>query len=333
MRLARRWICGLDRLGNQGRLAAVRRDGVRRNAAFGLAMLAAVALPAFAQVAPYTGVTLDADAQARLGVKTAVLKSERRSAQVDAFAKVLDPGPLAQLETDLESAEASAAASAAEAKRARALNRSGSAVAAKDAEAAEAQAKNDAQKVLILRQRIGLEWGPGLQRMSDGRRRALIKALSNGQAALVHIDSPGNQGQAQARSVEIDISDGQAHGELLGPARAAEPRLQSSGLIAVVRGKSAILLSNGLIESAHINTPASAPGVVIPRTAVIRFSGSDWAYVRRGPQGFERRRLDDPALGQSGLFVTKGFSPGDELVVQGAAELFGVEQNQAPRPR
>jgi hypothetical protein len=133
--------------------------------------------------------------------------------------------------------------------------------------------------------------------------------------------------------VEIDIGDGQAHGELLGPARAAEPRLQSSGLIAEVRGKPAILLSVGLIQSAHINTPASAPGVVIPRSAVIRFNGSDWAYVRRGSQGFERRRLDDPTPGESGLFVTRGFAAGDALVVQGAAELFGVEQNQGARPR
>ncbi|MGZ5983519.1 MAG: hypothetical protein ACXWK7_01160, partial [Caulobacteraceae bacterium] len=107
----------------------------------------------------------------------------------------------------------------------------------------------------------------------------------------------------------------------------------SSGLIAVARGKTAVLLSVGLIQSAHINTPASAPGVVIPRTAVIRFNGSDWAYVRRAAQGFERRRLDSPTPDASGLFVTRGFSPGEEVVVQGAAELFGVEQNQGQRPR
>jgi hypothetical protein len=206
-------------------------------------------------------------------------------------------------------------------------------VSAKDAEAAAAQARNDAAKVLILRQRIGLEWGPGMQRLSDARRRALIKALSDGQAALVHIDTPNNEGQAQARSVEIDIGDGQAHGELMGAARAAEPRLQSSGLIAVVRGKSAILLSVGLIQSAHINTAASSPGVVIPRPAVIRFAGSDWAYVRRGPEAFERRRLDSPAPAEGGLFVIKGFSPGEQVVTEGAAELFGVEQNQVARPR
>jgi hypothetical protein len=303
-----------------------------RNAAIGLILLAAPSVAA-AQVAPYTGVTLDLQAQARLGVRTVPLKSERRSAQIDAFAKVLDPGPLAQLQTDLEAAEASAAASAAEARRAAALNTSGSAVSSKDAEAAKAQADNDAVHVQQLRQRLGLEWGPGIQRLTDARRRELIRALSNGQAALVHIDSPSNEGQAQARSVEIDIGDGQAHGELLGAARAAEPRLQSSGLIAEVRGKSAILLSVGLIQSAHINTPASAPGVVIPRSAVIRFNGSDWAYVRHGPQGFERRRLDNPTAGEAGLFVTRGFSAGDELVVQGAAELFGAEQNQGARPR
>jgi hypothetical protein len=308
-----------------------------RNAAIGLALVAAPMLPvswgAAAQVAPYTGVTLDSQVQARLGLRTLTLKSERRSAQIDAFAKVLDPGPLAQLQTDLQTAETSAAASAAEARRAKALNAAGSAVSGKDAEAAEAQASNDALHMQQLRQRLGLEWGPGVQRMSDARRRELIRALSNGQAALVHIDTPNNQGQAQARSVEIDIGDGQAHGELLGPARAAEPRLQSSGLIAEVRGKSAILLSVGLIQSAHINTPASSPGVVIPRSAVIRFNGSDWAYVRRGPQGFERRRLDNPTAGESGLFVTKGFSAGDELVVQGAQELFGAEQNQSARTR
>ncbi|MGZ3313184.1 MAG: hypothetical protein ACXWKY_00405 [Caulobacteraceae bacterium] len=286
-----------------------------------------------AQVAPYTGVTLEPAVQARLGVRTEALESQRRSAQIDAFAKVLDSGPLAQLETDLEGAQAAAAASAAEAKRARALNAAGGTVASKDAEAAEAQARNDATKVELLLQRIGLEWGPGLQRLGDARRRALVRDLSNGQAALVHVDSPNNAGQAQARSVDIDVADTSVHGEVLGAARAAEPRLQSSGLIAVARGKTAVLLSVGLIQSAHINTPASAPGVVIPRTAVIRFNGSDWAYVRRAAQGFERRRLDSPTPDASGLFVTRGFTPGEEVVVQGAAELFGVEQNQGQRPR
>jgi hypothetical protein len=303
----------------------------RLAAAAGLAAL--LVLPARAQPLPYAGVAASPELQARLGVRTVPLKSQKHAGQIDAFAKVLDPGPLAQLETDLEAAEASASASAAEARRAGALNASGGSVASKDAEAAQAQAKNDAAHVALLRQRIGLEWGPGLQRLSDDRRRALIQALSRGQAALVHVDTPNNLGQAQARAVDIDVGDASLHGRVLGAARAAEPRLQSSGLIAEVEGPSAVLLSVGLIQSAHIDTASSAPGVVIPRTAVIRFEGSDWAYVRRGADRFERRRIDSPAPVDQGLFVGRGFAAGDEVVSEGAAELFGVEQGQSARPR
>ena len=94
-----------------------------------------------------------------------------------------------------------------------------------------------------------------------------------------------------------------------------------------------ILRRVGLIQSAHINTPASAAGVVVPREAVIRFEGSDWAYVDRGDGRFERRRLDSPLPEETGLFVAQGFAPGDRVVVRGATELFGVEQSQATRAR
>src|SRR5262249_19582098 len=135
-RLARRPISGLD--GHAESVGAERRRGEGRRgwtAAVGLALAAAPPLPALpssAPVAPYTGVPLDPGVQARIGVRTARLSSGRRSTQIDGFAKVLDPGPLAQLETDLEAAEASAAVSAAEARRARSLNAAGSAVAGKE---------------------------------------------------------------------------------------------------------------------------------------------------------------------------------------------------------
>ena len=52
------------------------------------------------------------------------------------------------------------------------------------------------------------------------------------------------------------------------------------------------------------------------------------------PEGRELAQQLAAAPGkQGGLFVTKGFASGDEVVTQGAAELFGAEQNQAARPR
>ncbi|HUO23470.1 MAG TPA: hypothetical protein VMU59_13220 [Caulobacteraceae bacterium] len=294
----------------------------------GLACVAAGAGGALAQQSAFTVSPAD---QARLGVQTATLPRQRRSGQIDAFAKVLDPGPLAQLESDLAAAEATAAASKAEAERVAVLRAANAGVADKDVEAAKAQAGADAAHLTILRQRVGLEWGPGVERLPPAKRAALLAALAHGQAALVHVDTPSNEGQAGARTVDIDVGDGSVHGVVLGAARQAEPRLQSSGLIVEVTGKSAILLSIGLTQSAHINTASSIFGVVVPRSAVIRYEGSDWAYVRAGPGRFERRLMADAAPVDKGLFVANGVGPQDQVVVRGASELFALERAQSTK--
>ena len=273
------------------------------------------------------GVRLAPAVQRGLGIATQTMTLTHRAAEVDAFAKVLDPGPLAQLDSDLATAEAAAAASDAEAARARALHASDGGVSAKDTEAAVAQARSDALKVEILRHRVGLEWGPGVARMSTTARGRLVRGLAAGKIALAHIDTHNDVGQAGARVVKIDIGDGSVTGVVLGPARTAEPRLQSSGLIVEVTGPSAVLLSVGLTQSAHIETRTEQAGVLVPRAAIIRFRGSAWVYVRAAPGLFERRRLENLVPQADGFFVPKGVSPGDEVVIRGAAALFTAEQS------
>ena len=273
------------------------------------------------------------EAQSRLGVQTQALTAQRRSVQVAAFAKVLDPGPLSQLESDLDTAAAAAAASGAEAARARVLSPGNSAMAAKDAEAAISQARQDQAKLALLRRQIGLQWGPGLAALSDARRQALVKALSEGRAALVQVDTPDSAGQAGARAVEIDIGQDTVHAPVIGPSRNAEPRLQSSGLIALVTGKDAVLFSIGLTQSARINQPSSQTGVLLPRAALVRYEGSDWVYVRRGPGQFERRQVQSPTPEKDGDFVAQGFQPGEVVAVQGVAALFAAEQGAPRRSR
>jgi hypothetical protein len=303
---------------------------IRWGATWAAAALALTSLTAAALAQPSGGsVKLDLASQNRLGVKSAALKAEKRKGEVDAFAKVLDPGPLVALDTDLATAIAAAAASRAEAVRSKALNAAAGVVSAKDAEAAESQARQDAIKTAFLRRRLGLEWGPGLARLSDPKREALIRALVSGKAALVHVDTPSNEGQAGARTVKVDVGADSVAGVVLGAARAAEPRLQSSGLIVEVDGPSAILLSVGLTQSAHIDSGDAKSGVVVPRSAVIRYQGSDWAYVRRAGTRFDRRLLVTSVPEEAGLFVTDGFSPGDEVVTDGVAGLFTAELGQA----
>jgi hypothetical protein len=267
--------------------------------------------------------------QRQLGVATERLTATQRAAEVDAFAKVLDPEPLVQLDSDLSTAEAAAIASHAEAERSKTLHAVNGSVAAKDMEAAVAQARSDALKVEMLRRRLDLEWGPGVARMSAAARARLVRGLVAGQIALVHIDTHNNEGQAGAHFVKVDIGDDSVRGVVLGPARAAEPRLQSSGLIVEVGGRSAILLSVGLTQSAHIEQRSPQSGFVVPRTAIIRFKGSDWAYVRSGPGSFGRRLLQAPVPEANGFFVTQGFAAGEEVVTHGAAALFAAELDPA----
>lgn len=278
------------------------------------------------------GVAISRDTQTRLGIRTTVLKAQKRKAQIDAFAKVLDPGPLAALDSDLLTAISAAKASRAEALRAKTLNAAGGTVSTKDMDAAKAQADADTLKIKFLRQRLGLEWGPGIARLNDRQREDLDKALASGKAALVHVDTPSNDGQAGARTVKIDVGTNSIPGVVLGAARTSEPRLQSSGLIVEVQGPSAILLSIGLTQSAHIDSGNDRNGVVAPRSSVIRYLGSAWAYVRAGDGRFDRRLLSDPAPEDDGLFVTSGLSPGDQLVTSGAAALFAAELGQTSRP-
>ncbi|HEY3800266.1 MAG TPA: hypothetical protein VGL58_18105 [Caulobacteraceae bacterium] len=274
-------------------------------------------------------ITLSADAQKRLGVATQTLAGVKRATEVDAFAKVLDPAPLTQLESDYETAVAAAAVSHAEAVRSRRLFESGGSVAAKDLEAAESQAQQDALKAANLRTQFDLQWGPGVGRMSEAARKALVAGLVKGDIALVHVDTHNNDGQAGARVVKVDVGDDSVAGTVLGPARQAEPRLQSSGLIVEIGGPDAIKLSVGLTNSAHIEAGTNETGVTIPRSAVIRFRGSDWAYVRTSPTRFERRLMLNPEAEADGFFVAKGFAAGDQVVTAGAIDLFAADQGRA----
>jgi hypothetical protein len=293
-------------------------------AALALAFVALAAHAAPLQVGP--------DAQRRLGIVTQKLILARQSGEIDAFAKVLDPAPLAQTDSDLATAEAAAAASSAQAKRSQALHAADGSVATKDVEAAVSQARQDALKVALLRRQLALAWGPGVARLGDAARARLVRALSDGSAALVHVDTHNNDGQAGARFVKVDIGDSSVRGAVIGPARQAEPRLQSSGLIVEVTGPQAMLLSVGLTQSAHIETSTLQSGVLLPRAAIIRYRGADWVYVRAGPAAFERRLAQSPVIEADGLFVAQGFGGGEEVVTQGAPALFAAEQNGARGP-
>jgi hypothetical protein len=293
--------------------------------ALALAGLWGIAAQAAEEVKP---VKLPVETQRKLGFRVEPLLAATRVATVAGYAKVLDPGPLAQLDSDIQMAAAAAAASAAEAARAKTLNADDQAVSTKVLQAAQAQARGDAARLTLLRRRVGLEWGEGLARMSDAQRAALVADLAAGRAALVRIDTASGQGQAGLHAIDIDFGAlGRFHGTVLGSARAADPRLMSPGLIARIGGRNASILSSGL--SAPVKLTASGPvkGVVAPRAALLRSGGATWVYVRTAEESFQRKPVESGQADPAGLFVATGFKPGEQVVTTGSSALFAAETN------
>ncbi|MDB5459315.1 MAG: hypothetical protein JWO72_1056 [Caulobacteraceae bacterium] len=273
-------------------------------------------------------VKLPLETQHKLGFVVQPLLAATRTATIPGFARVLDPSPLAQLDSDIQTAQAAAAASAAQAARSKILNADDQAISTKALQAAQAQASADASRLALLRRRVGLEWGEGLARMSDRQRGVLVADLAAGRAALVRIDTASGQGQAGLRGVDIDFGSlGLFHGAVLGAARAADPRLMSPGLIARIGGKNAGLLSNGLAAPVKLTASGPVRGVVAPRGALLRSGGETWLYVRTAQESFLRKPVERGIVDPGGLFVPAGFRPGEQVVTAGSAALFAAETN------
>lgn len=269
-----------------------------------------------------TMVKLEPEVQKRIGVVTAPLVAARRASAASGFARVLDVTPLATLDADLAAAAAAASASAAEAARTEALAAADATVSRKTADAARAQARADAAKLALLHRRVALEWGPAFA--SDSRRARLIAEVAAGRAALVRVDAAVALGRV--RSVRLDFgAQGAVIATVLGPARTADPRLQSAGLIVQVSGPAAATLSVGATAAARFDQGGASAGVVVPRSALIRADGQSFAYVRKGGDQFERRAVVGGAPQPDGLFVAGGFTPGEPVVINGASALLAAE--------
>lgn len=293
--------------------------------ALGLALALALALAAPAFTAPAMVLKIDAATQRRLAIATAPLAAATRATTARGFARAIDAVPLATLDADITAASAALAASQAEAARTRTLNAADQTVSARTAEAAAAQARADAARLSLLRRRLGLEWGPSLQALSDTRRGRLVADLAAGRASLVRIDAAGGLPHLRGRAA-IDLGAGEVtNATILGLARVGDPRLQSTGLLALVSGPLAMRLGVGTVAPATLAAGTASPGVIIPRTALLRTGGQTYAYVRRDAAGFERRPVVGGISDPAGLFAPSGFRPGEQVVVKGAAQLFAAE--------
>jgi len=282
-----------------------------------------------AEAAGPKAITVDGVAQARFGVSVATLKGVTAPTGTPTTARVLDPGSLLKLDSELAAAAAGFAASRAEALRARKLFSEDRTVSARVVEAASAQEQADLQRVNAAHRELALEWGGGVADLQAHRRAELLDELAGAKAELVRVEIPtGSPIPRAGTSIEVRGNSASEvfSGAVLGTLPTADPRLQTRGVLVELKGDAA-KLPIGQMLSAEVPgvEVAGVDGVILPRAALLRRDARVWVYVQTAPTAFVRREVRDFRPGLSGWFVAKGFAPGDRVVATGAAALLGVE--------
>jgi hypothetical protein len=277
-------------------------------------------------------VTVTADEQERLGVATMTAAEQQESESVYAIVRVIDPTTLLTIEADLDAASSAAAVSGEEYRRVEGLAAQDQSASLRAVGAARAQAVADASRLQLLKRRLQVEWGPAFGMLSASDLRALTAALASGEAVLMRADSPARPaGITGEIAIRPNPKAKAVVAAPLGLAAVVDPRMQTTGLIGLVRGPAAAMLRPGSVLPGEIRPGTSVAGIVIPRSAIVRHNGTDWAYVKSGPQTFERREIVAPQSTERGWFVRENFAAGDTIVSSGAGALLAVERaNEAP---
>jgi hypothetical protein len=271
-----------------------------------------------------TILTLDAETQARMGLKTENPVSLQWQPEVKGYGTVIDPATLSAAVADLESARTAAEASGKEYDRLKILAAQDN-VSARALETAKATATHDELAFQSALRKFALDWGQALAGGID--REKILSEVANGRAALVRIDlSPGetlSPPPASARMVALTDETKSVAGRLCSATVGVNPQTQSQTFIYRVEGQP-LTLGSAVTGFLKISGEPVA-GVLVPAGAVLRYEGKGWIYVQTGTNDFTRAEisLDQPA--ENGWFVSGHLTATNGVVVVGAQTVLSAE--------
>ncbi|HEY2329159.1 MAG TPA: hypothetical protein VGI63_05040 [Verrucomicrobiae bacterium] len=269
------------------------------------------------------GVTIDAETQKRIGLKTEVPVTTQWQPEIKGFGMVIDPATLTAAVADLESARAAAEVSGKELERQKNLAAQDNA-SARTLGTAMAEATHDRLAFESALAKFKQNWGWTL---AEGGGREKVQAeVVNGNAGLVRIDLPAGQmlssAPASARIVSLMDEAKSVNGEFYNATDGVNPQTQSQSFFFLVKGHS---LAPGAAVTGYLKISGAATGgVIVPASAVLRHEGKAWIYVQTGTNDFSRQEIATDRAADGGFFSTD-FSPTNRIVVTGAQTVLSAE--------
>jgi hypothetical protein len=269
-------------------------------------------------------------AQKEIGITTEILKPIVRPVEVEAYGFVLDPAPLSKLIADLTSAHAALNASSAQYRRTRRLYAEQKNASLRDLQSAEATYLNDQARVEALEQQLRDAWGREIAQMAFRARAELVSALIDRRQAIARVTVPVGEvfGDSPRRAEVFVLGQEQQalNARAVFDAAKIDPRMQGQTFMLLV-DTNAFPVRPGTAVSARLPvSDKDARGVMVPRSAVVRYAGKEWVYRQLDADHFVRLELVPTESTVETYFVTEHLEPGMRIVITGAQMLLSEER-------
>ncbi len=268
-------------------------------------------------------VVLDEEIQKRIGLESQELVTTNFVPSIAAIGKVLNPDSLATLFSELSTAQLALTNSTLDFERLKSL---GENVSAKSLQSGDAAKQRDELALETARGHLLLVWGDAIAKRDD--LPGILKSLLNGERALVRVDLPLGETVPEKISgaTFVPITGGKnILGQFISTAPSIDPQKPGPALLFIAETKDARLIP-GTTVTAYLSSGDAREGIVVPSSAVVRFSGGSWVYLQTDAKSFSRQRVTLVTPVETGWIVTNRFPVEKKLVVNGAQTLLSEEE-------
>jgi hypothetical protein len=301
---------------------------------------AAPATPAPAQISFENGeviLTMDEQAQKRIGIEVGVLAGSSNRPQAEVPATVLSPQDLATFrngyvtaQSQIEKNRVDIEVARKQYTRAKSLFDSDQNISAKTLESAEGNLRALETEQHAAEQQLKLQgsmaeqqWGGVVGKWAmDGSPE--LDGVLGMHEVLIQVTFPFDQNYAAPKTILVEVPGRtRAHASLISAFPRVDPRIQGRSYLYTAPAQPDFTPGVNLVS--HLTVGNSTLGVVVPASAVVWSEGKAWAYLQTAARQFSRREVPTDSPLDAGYFVRTGFSAESKVVTRGAQSLLSEE--------
>lgn len=272
----------------------------------------------------------------QIGIETVAPTQGQHLQELRAYGTVLDVARITDLansyanaSAQLQTAQAKYEVSKSAYQRAKSLGQYATAV---QVEAAQGAYRTDQaalaaaeSQVRTLAATAQQEWGPVLGKAIVERSPAVVSLIEREQLLLQVTLSPGAllEKAPETALVEVPSRGLRVEVHFISDATRTDPRIQGMSFFYRASGDSGLL--PGMSADVFLASGRAVEGMVVDESAVVRWQGRAWVYLRIGPETYKRHAIRTDLPVSDGDYVVQDIPRDAQVVVRGAQALLSEE--------